>query len=511
MRVAFAGWLAFLVSGNVHAAQVVCSRCHPNETALFLKSPMGRSLTRSEWVGPGRVEHEVSGSSITITEKKRQMIHTLTERGLTAEFPVAYQIGAGTKGRSYVVRIGDYLLESPASWYKGRGWDVSPGFESLKLLDFDRPITSECLFCHAGNVQFADVEERRLATDTVAAITCERCHGPATEHIRQPSSKNIVNPPKLPAAARDSVCEQCHLEGETRVLNPGARWQDFHAGGVLERVAVAYRLRSAETGRAVTQAEQLAESKCARASEGKLWCGSCHHPHRATVDREREIRAVCVSCHPVLTKAAHPSPQKDCAGCHMPSRPTTDIAHVSATDHRIQRPNTSVPRYEGPDVVTAWREPAPELRTRDLGVAEVQIGLERKLPRLVQQGYDLLRNLPMAQLGGDAEVFATLETVTAAFDASHAVGLARHLVELRPESAAAAEALAVALKASGNVADAEREFRRAIDLDPSLMDAYAQLALLLDEQNRGQESRDVIARFLKWNPQSIQFRMARTK
>ena len=40
------------------------------------------------------------------------MTHTLEEAGLKAKYPVAYYIGAGIVGRSYLVRIGEYLFQS---------------------------------------------------------------------------------------------------------------------------------------------------------------------------------------------------------------------------------------------------------------------------------------------------------------------------------------------------------------------------------------------------------------
>jgi Tfp pilus assembly protein PilF len=55
---------------------------------------------------------------------------------------------------------------------------------------------------------------------------------------------------------------------------------------------------------------------------------------------------------------------------------------------------------------------------------------------------------------------------------------------------------------------AEAQLSRAIDLDPSMMQAYAALAVLYDRQNRPNDARKTIERFLKWNPQSIQFRLA---
>lgn len=479
-------------------APLPCAGCHPNETARFLASAMGNSLAPPEPLPPGRIEHQSSGSVITIEDRGGRMVHRLVERGLAAEYPIAYQIGQGKKGRTYMVRIGNYLLESPASWYQGHGWDISPGYETLQLVDFDRPITGECLFCHAGQAKFADPDARRLATPAITAITCERCHGPSDEHIRKPSAKNIINPAKLSGAARASVCEQCHLEGETRVLNPGKTLQDFEAGQTLERTVVTYLFKT-NTGQAVTQSEELAESKCARSSAGKLWCGSCHHPHGTTADRQRELRGVCMSCHPTLSKASHPRARAECVSCHMPARPTTNIAHVAATDHRIQRPHTTALKYSGPDTVTAWREPAAGLRDRDLGMAQLQIAITRELQSLAQEGLERLQKLPGGQLSNDADALSMLRTIDAA----------RRVVELRPQSASSAVSLALALKQSGNPQEAEQQLRRAIDLDPSLMDSYAQLALLYDEQKRTKDAADTIARFLKWNPWNIQFRLAR--
>lgn len=469
---------------------------------------MGNSIAPPEPLPPGRVEHQPSGSLITIDDRGGRMVHRLVERGIAAEYPIAYQIGAGKKGRTYVIRIGDYLLESPASWYRGHGWDVSPGYESLALIDFDRPITEECLFCHAGQAKFSDPDVRRLANQPLTAITCERCHGPSEEHLKKPSPRNIVNPAKLAGPARASVCEQCHLEGEARVLNPGKTLPDFRAGENLERTVVTYLFKTA-SGEAVTQAAELAESKCARSSGGKLWCGSCHHPHGPAVDRQREVRAVCMSCHPSLSKAAHPHPQPECVSCHLPARSTTNIAHVAATDHRIQRPHTTAPPYSGPDTVTAWREPSATLRARDLGMAQIQIAIERRLQPLAQEGLDRLQKLPQAQLSNDADALAMIETITLASDPARAVALGHRVVELRPKSASAAVNLALALRQSGNPEEAAQQFRRAIALDPSLMDSYAQLALLYDQEKRPEDAASVIAQFLKWNPWNIQFRLAR--
>jgi len=486
--------LFFFIAAAVACASPVCVNCHPKQTARFLASPMGRSVSAPEAIPNGRVTHAASGSVLASEMRDGHMFHTLAERGLTAEYPVAYQIGSGIKGRTYAVQVGDYLLESPLSWFKSSGLDVSPGYESMRLLDFDRPITSNCLFCHSGNVKFGDADGRRV-DGRVEAITCERCHGDGSAHAQRPSAKNIVNPAKLSGAARDSVCEQCHLEGDTRILNPGKASRDYRPGEPLERTLVTFLNRANAGKHAVSQVEELAESKCARS--GKLWCATCHDPHGPAVN----VAQVCRSCHAALSKAAHPAAQSECASCHMPRTDGKDIAHVALTDHRIRRPGSGdAPKQDG---IAAWREPPAEFRQRDSALAELLIGSKEK-------GVKMLESLPEAQQTSDPDVLSALE---AAFletsPPDRALALARWAVESLPRSATFAMNYGLALKRAGDATQAEREFLRAIALDPSLMRSYAELALLYDRQGKQDASMAILDRFLKWNPQTIQFRLAR--
>lgn len=471
---------------------------------------MGRSIGAPEVLTPGRVAHQASHSVLSVEYRRGRMFQVLSEGGLTAEYPVAYQIGSGRKGRTYAVQIGDYLLESPLSWYANSGWDLSPGFESLQLLDFDRPITANCLFCHAGKVRFADADGRRIAAGTrVGAISCDRCHGNGDAHAKQPSAKNIVNPPKLSGAARDSICEQCHLEGETRILNPGKSAGDFRPGEPLEKTMVTYLYRRPDAvSRAVSQVEELAESKCAQASGGRLWCGSCHSPHGPSID----LVQVCRSCHSELSRTAHPAPQKECASCHMPARPANNIAHLAMTDHRIRRPGVASSHVTESPAVIAWREPPPQVRQRDLALAMLQISSKENLPSMMKDSVRMLESLPEDQQNRDSDVLSSLEVAfLETAPPARAVALSRWAVESAPESATFAMNYGLALKRAGDLKPAERQFLRAIEVDASLMQAYAQLAVLYDSEGRQSESIAILDRFLKWNPQSIQFRLARRR
>jgi predicted CXXCH cytochrome family protein len=515
---------------TMQAAVSSCATCHPKENARFLASAMGQSLTSSATQSAGEVTHERSHSVITIAYRNGRMIHTLTEGGVTAEYPIRYQVGGKLMGSSFLIQIGDYLFESPASWFRSYGWDVSPGYASAPLIDFDRPMSDACLFCHADAARFADADGRRLQGPPLGSISCERCHGPSQEHARHPTAKNIINPARLAGAERDSICEQCHLEAAGRILNPGKRWDDFHAGEPVEQTFATYVLKSSDNNNskqvvAVSQVEELAESECARKSGGKLWCGTCHDPHGAAKDRQQEMRAICTSCHIKLSPAAHPANQRECTSCHMPSTPTTNVTHAALTDHRILRRRLQEPPGSAQDAgeqtgkeqsvsprVVAWREPPREFRNRDLALAEILAAVSQNQPSLKEEGSRLLEGLPLEQRDGDFEVLSAAEGLSLQHgDLPTALQLGRRSVALRPQSAKAAMNLGIVLQRSGDATEAERQFRRAIELDISLKPAYLYLAILYGSQGRTQEMMDMIDRFLKWNPQDIMFRLQKAQ
>jgi hypothetical protein len=494
-------WMAFailLAPAPGHGA-IVCAACHPKETALYSKSPMANSLGPPASVPAGRVIHPRSESVIAI-ELEARMTHRLSERGLTAEYAIDYQIGAGILAHSYITQVNGYLFESPATWFRSSGWDVSPGYGPAPAIDFDRPITETCLYCHAGAAKFSGDDGRRLSDLKLTGITCERCHGPSEDHVRRPSASNIVNPRKLPARARDSVCEQCHLEGAVRVLNPGKRWGDFHPGENLERTVAVYVLnQDGHEVKAVSQVEQLAQSRCASGSSGQLWCGTCHQSHGQPTDRNGAIRGICLSCHAKPSKTAHQNPQPECVSCHMP-RLSSEYAHVAVTDHRIvRRPHVAM-ASEGMKKLAAWVEPPAEFRQRDLALAGLIAGFKQGIPSVGQDALHRLKTIPGAKMAEDPALLA------AACDALVTVNLCRQAAEKQPESADRALALGKGLALSGDTAGAEQQFVNATRFDPSLKRAYLELWTLYDGQHRIGEMRETTEQYLNWNPRNILFR-----
>ncbi|HEX4164036.1 MAG TPA: cytochrome c3 family protein [Bryobacteraceae bacterium] len=472
---------------------------------------MGHSLAAPDPVPPGRVLDEQTGCRITSEWRNGKLWQHLSEDGLAAIYPMRYQIGAGKVGHSYAVQVGEYLLESPASYFRRSGWDLSPGFRGAEYLDFNRVLTERCFFCHSSFPQ--SFTGRRMGSSKLAAITCDRCHGDTTAHVSRPSAANIINPAKLPPRARDSVCEQCHLEGVARVLNPGKAWHDFKPGDELETTLAIYVAKQPISDiKAVSQEEQLALSRCARESSGKLWCGTCHNPHRQAKNRTAEIRAICQSCHQTLTPANHPAANANCVQCHMPSRAPTDVAHAALTDHRIRaRADETAelnPRAAGAQELRAWHEPPSEIQKRDLGLASLEASANPGSQRLAKLAGELLASLPAAEQTDDPQVAAALGDIRLTEGHSaEALPFLEAACKLVPASGEYAMYLGIAREKTGDLAGATQALQRAIELDPSLERAYLELASVDRGQGRTSEANRVLTGYLRWNPQAILMRL----
>jgi tetratricopeptide (TPR) repeat protein len=347
-----------------------CAGCHKAETDGFHRHPMSRSIVpMSQLAAVQRYDKkahnpfEAIQSRFTVERRGDKVWQKQERLGpggkvlAVAEVEAQYAIGSGARGHSYFTTRGGFLFQTFISWYSQKHiWDLSPGFREGGL----RPVVSGCVFCHAGGAHpVEDTENRyREPVFTQAAIGCERCHGPGEVHVKARQADapvkgridyTIVNPRHLSPELRENVCQQCHLEGVTRVLRRGRDIFDFRPGLPLQefwRVYVAAEGLEKEQ-RAVSQVEQMYRSKCFKASKGKLGCATCHDPHEAPPTAEKRVashRRKCLNCHEQehrcsLDQAARLAKSKEdsCIDCHMARLQSDDIAHTATTDHSIPR------------------------------------------------------------------------------------------------------------------------------------------------------------------------------
>ncbi len=487
---------------------------------------MGRSSGPAADAPSGKYYHAVSKTEFTIDVTRRpgsadgKMIQRIERDGVRGEYDIAFAIGSGTHAFAYVVDMGGHLFESPLGYFAGRGWGMSPGYEEQKTPDFDRPVTEDCLFCHTGRAlpvagTYNTYQDPPLEA---AGITCDRCHGPAEAHLKNPVPGSIVNPANLPERARDSVCEQCHLVGEERVPNPGRQVSDFVAGEKLEDVYSVYvkadSVDPSKPGafRVVSQAQQLALSMCARKSGGKLWCGTCHDPHVQPKDPKGHFRDRCLTCHTLVSLKTHPKPDQDCVGCHMPRRPVTDGAHTVFTDHRITRrppPASSlVVAANGASeaanlTLVAWHSRAGALAERNLGLADVKVGDRLEDFPLVNQGFQLLMQC-WSDFPNDAALLNGLGTaVLASSHGAEAAATFEQAIELDPTSAVDQLHAGLAWKAAHDDRKAIGYFEEALELDPLLEQPYRELAAIYASENDAVKLHQTYERYQKAFPQSI--------
>ena len=324
-RTMLAGML-LAVAIPARAGDQHCAKCHAKEVLGYRQSAMAHSLSEAAPQPDGSFEHALSKTRFTIRSGPSGVFQKFERGGASSEQKIAFVIGSGGHAYGYIVEAGDHLFQSPLSYYTNRHqWDVAPGYEESQSPDFSRPVTLECLLCHAGKPQPIPDTLNRYRTPAFAeeSISCERCHGPGEAHERNPAVGSIVNPAKLEGAARDSICEQCHLAGEVRIPNPGKSVADFQPGQRLEDAYTTYIAAQPVDGtvKVVSHSEQLALSVCAQKSAGKLWCGTCHNPHETPAQASAYFRDRCLSCHGATLEKSHAASGRDCVGCHMPRLP----------------------------------------------------------------------------------------------------------------------------------------------------------------------------------------------
>lgn len=482
-------------------------------------------------LGPsGSYFHADSSARFTIRSGSGKMTQSIERDGIASEYPIAYSIGSGAHAIGYLIDIGNHLFQSPLTYYAHHGWGMSPGYENQKAPDFYRPVTPECLFCHADQARpiagsLNAYQNPPFESETIA---CERCHGPVEAHLRNPLPGSIINPAKLPPEARDSVCEQCHLSGEARIPNPGKQLADFHAGEKLEDVYTVYVYQSSlnpehpNSLTVISQAQQLALSRCARMSHGKLWCGTCHDPHRQPSDPVAYYRARCLSCHGADLLKTHPKPDSDCISCHMPKLPVTNGGHTIFTDHRIAiytpheiagglpaASSMGGGRPASPsDALVPWREPAPEFAQRNLGLAYALEGNRLKDLAMVRQAYQLLFSA-WQKFPSDPAVLDALGQIAGGVkDEKDAIALFQKAAAVEPNSASVYFDMALAAEEADDEPAAIQYFNRTLQMDPLLVDPYQHLINIYQTEQQPMLARDVYQRFIKAFPQSLEAKQA---
>lgn len=483
-----------------------CRPCHRAIYDNYSRTAMARTSGPAFPPLEGSVRHSPSGVLYRIY-REGQTARLSYERTAGASLrgmqDLTYYVGSNTRGRTFLFEIEGFFYQAPINYYAEKDlWDMSPGYGALTAMELNHPVDSTCLFCHASRAQ----PVRKGTVNGFAGppflqngVGCERCHGAGSDHVNR--SGSMVDPAALTGARRDSLCMQCHLEGEARIARAGRSEDDYKPGELLsDSLTIFVREDDARDRRAaVSHVESLALSACSRKSAGALACTSCHDPHvqPRAAERADYYRSKCVACH-APQAAGHYPRGRDCTACHMPRLDSADITHTVVTDHRIVRvPQTDAPRSADVGRLVPFGDgPAG---TRELGLAYGEIALRgntfaaREARRLLEE----------ARLGGadDADVLTRLAWLyQAQGDMAVAERYYKEAYSRDPDRGVVAANLGVFYASRGMLSEAVDLWRAAFDKNPQLSELGVNLARGLCAEGDAAGARAALQRVLMHNP-----------
>jgi hypothetical protein len=497
----------------VSTADASCGGCHAAILHSYLSTPMANaSGLAAERLKTGVFDHKPSGMRYALSMQGSKLMLTYRDANdpwIAASHQLDYFLGSGHLGLTYLYSLNDYLFESPIAYYSAsQSLDLKPGLESMTQAPPALPVQAACLRCHMSAVQHSDpgtINRYRGLPFLHAGITCESCHGDTEHHIATGGKAAVVNPSKLNANLRDSVCISCHLEGDISVERAGHSALDFKPGdSISDYVAYFVYGGQAATKRGVSEVEQLSLSKCKRTSGDAMSCMSCHDPHdtpEGASEKAAFYRRKCLTCHTGNTFAtAHHPENPDCVGCHMPRTGAENISHVAWTDHRILRypgaPDAAAKPSPGDTLVSVFSPGATE---RDVALAYYKSLLEGNVA-LQQKAFEKLQAVKPELTGDDDALVALGVLVEGRGDYKQAQELFQEVLRRDPLNLIAISNLGTLLAKSGDLQAAISLWRPAFERNEGVVGLAKNLARVECAAGDTAAARATLQKTLQYSP-----------
>jgi predicted CXXCH cytochrome family protein len=282
---------------------------------------------------------------------------------------IAFIYGSKWKQR-YFTKVGNDYFPLPAQWdvqnKVWRAYMVQPNQDwwvpHYPADNMKRPTGPLCDGCHSVNY---DVKTKAV---TEWNVGCEKCHGPGSLHVRNPSATTIVNPARLDFVRGNDVCIQCHSQGQPTTNPIEGQYYDWPVG-----FKVGLDLKDFWT----LEEHKLGETTFTHFADGTahknrmqgndfvqsamytrgVTCFSCHDVHGTSYNADllKPTSNVCATCHRANAPAgphtssieehthhAAGSAGSECVACHMP-KVAPEIANVNIRTHtfKFTTPGTS--------------------------------------------------------------------------------------------------------------------------------------------------------------------------
>jgi hypothetical protein len=335
------------IRGKGYADPKTCIRCHKDIGDTF--SATAHFHTSSEvkdTVGTVKATDHTfmfDDSVRVVIERRKNRIYQVSYSGkqeLEAH-TIDIAFGSGEKAYTYATWNKDNLFQLPLTYFRSVDkWTNSPGFPAERP-DFNRAILSRCLECHGTFAATKIVKTGSLSVmETVEkgsvlyGVDCQRCHGPAAEHVsfhdanpKVKTAKYIIAIKGLTRQQKIDMCAVCHSGNDQKTqkstfnFTPGDTLSNFYYPR--------YSHSTTEPDVHGNQYGMLAGSACFIKSE--MDCSSCHNTHKTEKNNPALFSQRCMACHKAekhpntgnLDKSALAS---NCIDCHMPMQPSKLIS-----------------------------------------------------------------------------------------------------------------------------------------------------------------------------------------
>jgi tetratricopeptide (TPR) repeat protein len=247
--------------------------------------------------------------------------------------------------------------------------------------------------------------------------------------------------------------------------------EDYRPGDALSDFVAVFVPVNSNGFQVNSHVEKLAESTCKHAAGDKLWCGTCHDPHSTPAASERAAwyRMKCLACH----ETSRCNRGFDCATCHMPKNRAADANHGVFTDHSIPR----IPGGVRNQSAASWRLRGfgpTDKGDRELGLAYAEIGVRTGNANQQAEAIRLLTGK------GDPEAQVRLADLEErAGNSKQAMALYQSALRDDPNSVVAMVNLGRLYGSSGLLDEAIRLWRAALERNPCLAEAGANLQIAL--------------------------------
>jgi tetratricopeptide (TPR) repeat protein len=286
-----------------------------------------------------RFEMSHSGDSFSQTA-----VHAAATGETSTVSSIDQIIGAGTADDVYVSWHADgKMYELPIAWlHTSQQWG-SANFDPFGSGDHSRELNPRCVECHNTWVHHVPGTPNQYQREhALFGVTCERCHGPANEHVayhrEHPGSdegRSIVRPARLNRELQLAVCTQCHSNA-MKLRGPAFSHQP---GQSLEASFKMLRPPHNEEDHVANQIQYLRHSRCFQEAE-TMTCTTCHDPHRGREGgRLAAAQESCLKCHHAVDcdeQERLPVPvRNNCTGCHMPAYVKMNVTFATADDAHL--------------------------------------------------------------------------------------------------------------------------------------------------------------------------------